>query len=425
MIACMSGDSADWTAEQLAAETDTSAERIGAMVEAGILRPRQPDRFEAGDVPPAQPDRFEAGDVQRVLVANAMDEAGLTLDLLRRGIELGIVSFEQTPVIYPDPGPRSSGTVAELAADLGVPTETLLRVITALGLPRPDPETHLHVPDEEQLRAFFRAWQPLGGEELLLRAARVYGDSLRRAAEGWMNLFEEVVVGPIADRAVPWSEMSERAVVPGMPVIAAGRSMLGWLVDQHSTQSLNRLNFDAVERMLGLLGVPAAPRAPAAVVFADLVGYTRLTEERGDEVAASTATRLAIIADEIAAHHHGRLVKLLGDGVMLHFARPEQALPAALELRDAMTPAGLPAAHTGIHAGPVIRRESDYFGRTVNVAARLASQAGPHEILLTPELLEAAGRLPDGIDAPEPMAPLALKGIPEPVAALRIAPTGG
>lgn len=398
-----------WSAERLADETATTVERIEAMVQAGILRP-------------ATPNRFEAGDVQRVLVANAMDEAGLTIDLLARGIELGIVSFEQTPVLYPDLGPRSPRTVAELATELGVPVETLLRVITAFGLPRPDAKTHLHLPDEEQLRDFFRAWQPLGGEELLLRAARSYGDALRRATEGWMNLFEEVVVTPVADRAVSWSEMRERALVPGLPILEVGRSMLGWLRDQHGTQALNRLNFESVERMLGLLGVEAAPRLPAAIVFADLTGFTRLTEERGDRVAADAATRLASIADEIAARHDGRLVKLLGDGVMLHFGRPEHALPAALELRDAMAPAGLPAAHIGVHAGAVIRRESDFFGRTVNIAARLAGRAGPHEILVTPELLAAVGQLPAGTPAPEPMVPVELKGIPEPVPALRIAP---
>lgn len=397
------------TAAELAEETGMTVERIGAMVEAGILRP-------------AAADRFEHDDVLRVLVAGAMDDAGLTLELLQRGIELGIVSFEQTPVIYPDPGARSRRTVADLADELEMPVEGLLRIITAFGLPRPDPGTHLHVPDEEQLRSFVRAWQPLGGEEVLLRAARSYGDAMRRAAEGWMGIFQEIVVEPVADRAVPWSEMSERTLGPGLPVLASGRQMVNWLLDQHQTQSLNQVNFESVERMLGFLGVTVAPRAPAAIVFADLAGYTRLTEERGDVVAADAATRLATIADAIAARHEGRLVKLLGDGVMLHFARPEEALPAALELRGAMEPARLPAAHIGVHAGPVIRRESDYFGRTVNVAARLAAQAGPGEILVTPELLDAAGSLPPGVSAPEPMAPLDLKGIPEPVAALRIPP---
>jgi class 3 adenylate cyclase len=236
-----------------------------------------------------------------------------------------------------------------------------------------------------------------------------------------MSLFEEVMLAPIADRAIPWTEMRERTVVPGMRVLEVGRSMLSWLLDQHRVQDLNRLNYESVERMLALSGIPpAAPRRPAAIVFADLAGYTRLTEELGDEVAAASATRLAAIADEVAQRHHGRLVKLLGDGVMLHFSDPPDAVAAAIAIRDAMGPAGLPAAHIGIDAGAVIRREADYFGRTVNVAARLASVAGAGEILVSASLVTAAGDLPS-LRGAEQLAPLELKGIPEPVAALRLA----
>jgi adenylate cyclase len=406
----MSDQDAAWPAERLAEETETTTERIGSMVAAGILKPGPGGEFQPGDV-------------QRVLVANAMDEAGLTLDLMKRGIELGIVSFDQTDEIYPYPGPRSRRSVAQLAADLGLSTDLLLRVITAFGLPRPDPDTHLRVPDEEQLQVFVDAWRPLGGDEILVRAARIFGDGLRRAAEGQVSLFEEAVMGPLADRAIPWSELSAMTLEPGLPVLAAARGMLQWMVDQHLAQSLNRLNFDSIERMLAISGIDTGALGnTAAIVFADLAGYTRLTEERGDEIAATAATRLASLADEIASRHHGRLVKLLGDGVMLHFRHPADALPAALELRDAMAPAGLPPAHTAIHAGPVIRRESDYFGRTVNLASRLAAQAGPNRILVTPALLQAAPGLPDGAGTPEPMPPLELKGIPEPVEALRIGP---
>lgn len=397
-----------WSAKRLADETETTVERIGAMVDAGILRPN-----EAG--------AFQPGDVQRVLVANAMDEVGLSLELMKRGIEIGLISFEQTDELYPYPGHRSARSVAELAADMGVAPDLLLRIITAFGLPRPDLDAHLREPDEQHLRDFVAAWRPLGDDELLLRAARSYGDSLRRVAEGWMSLFEEAVVEPLADRAIPWSEMSGLTLEPGFPILNAARSMLEWMIDQHLTQGLNRINFDTIERMLAISGIETrTPERTSAMVFVDLAGYTRLTEERGDEAAASAAMRLAALADEIATRHDGRLVKLLGDGVMIHFPHPTDALPAAVELRDAMAPAGLPPAHTGIHSGGVIRRESDYFGRTVNIAARLAAEAGADEILVTPEALAATRRLPRGISSPEPIGPLSLKGIPEPIAALRI-----
>ena len=105
--------------------------------------------------------------------------------------------------------------------------------------------------------------------------------------------------------------------------------------------------------------------------------------------AAALATRLAALADDVALRHAGRLVKLLGDGVMLHFPRPVDALNAAIELHRSMHPAGLPATHIGIDAGALIRRDSDFYGRTVNIAARLAGVAGPNEILVSDALVHA------------------------------------
>jgi adenylate cyclase len=399
-----------WSAGRLAAETESSVERIAALAAAGVLAPDSPDGFRAGDV-------------QRVLVANALEEAGLTLEHLRRGIELGLVSFDQTDLLYPAPGPLARGTVAGLAADISLTTETLLRVITAFGIPRPDADGHLFVGDEVHLRRFVEAWRPLGDEVLLVRAARVYGDALRRAVEGWIGIFEETAVDPLADRAIPWVEMRRRVAEPGLRILDTSRAMVPWLVDHHLVQQLNRLNFDSIERLLALAGVTAAaPRSVSAVVFADLAGYTRLTEELGDEAAAAAATRLATIADDIAQRHQGRLVKLLGDGVMLHFARPIDALSAAIALRDAMAPTGLPPAHVGIDAGGVIRRESDFFGRTVNIAARLATAAGPGEILVTEALVDAVRAVGGRPVALTRLAPLRLKGIDGPVAVFRVGP---
>jgi adenylate cyclase len=394
---------------ELASETNADPGHLEELVAAGILRP-------------APDGTFAPGDVQRVLVTDALVEAGLSVDLLRSGIEAGVVSFQDTDVIYASPG-RRGPSVEELAMRLGLETKTLLRIITAFGMPRPDATTPLHEPDAEQLRAFVEAWQPLGDDELLVRAARSYGDALRRAAESWLGIFEDVVMGPLAGRSIAWDEMRARAVTPGMRLLSVGRAMLPWLLDQHLFVLLNQMNLSAIEGQLALLGIAPTPARPAAaIVFADLSGFTSLTESRGDETAAALATRLAEIADEVARRHAGRLVKLLGDGVMLHFPSPTDALAAGLELRDAMSPAGLPPTHTGIDAGAVIRRESDYYGRTVNLAARLAATAGPDEVLVSDAFVQALRNgdavMPDLVELP----PLRLKGITEPVRAHRVTP---
>ena len=77
----------------------------------------------------------------------------------------------------------------------------------------------------------------------------------------------------------------------------------------------------------------------------------------------------------------------------------------------------LPPAHVGIHAGPVIFQEGDYYGRTVNIAARIADHAGPGEVLVTREVVEASAGLPVTFT---PTAPVELKGVSGPLSLHRV-----
>jgi adenylate cyclase len=82
-------------------------------------------------------------------------------------------------------------------------------------------------------------------------------------------------------------------------------------------------------------------------------------------------------------------VKWLGDGVMIHFRAPGPGVAAALEMVDGVASAGLPPAHVGLHAGPVLFQEGDYFGQTVNLAARIADYARPGEVLVSQAVVDA------------------------------------
>jgi adenylate cyclase len=142
--------------------------------------------------------------------------------------------------------------------------------------------------------------------------------------------------------------------------------------------------------------------------FLDLTGYTRLTEERGDKAAADLAARLAGLVRRSALEHGGTPVKWLGDGVMFYFREPAAAVPAALEMAEVVGHQGLPPAHVGIHAGPVIFQEGDYFGRTVNLAARIAEYARPGEVLVSQEVVDAADAAPESYVE---IGPVELKGV--------------
>jgi adenylate cyclase len=146
--------------------------------------------------------------------------------------------------------------------------------------------------------------------------------------------------------------------------------------------------------------------------FLDLVGYTRLTEERGDRAAAALVSSLAGLVEQVSLPHGGQPVKWLGDGVMFHFRLPGQAVVAALEMVEQTPLAGLPEAHVGLHAGPVVFQDGDYFGRTVNLASRIAAHAGPDQVLVSDEVVAECG---DGAVAFEPIGPVSLKGVTDPV----------
>jgi adenylate cyclase len=112
----------------------------------------------------------------------------------------------------------------------------------------------------------------------------------------------------------------------------------------------------------------------------------------------------------------GRVVKFLGDGAMLYFADALAAIRGSLELIARIPSVGLPPAHAGVNAGPVVFRDGDYYGRAVNLAARVAARASAGEVLVTRDAV------PDRIPADlrlEPLEEATLKGVSTPVTLYR------
>jgi class 3 adenylate cyclase len=131
-------------------------------------------------------------------------------------------------------------------------------------------------------------------------------------------------------------------------------------------------------------------------LFADIAGYTALTEAHGDEDAAELAHTFCRAVGEIASAEEGELVKTIGDAVMVRHTDPARAV--ALGLRAAgevLAGHGFPTVRVGMHHGPALESEGDWFGSTVNLAARVAALAAGGEVLLTEAVREAAGELED------------------------------
>jgi adenylate cyclase len=149
----------------------------------------------------------------------------------------------------------------------------------------------------------------------------------------------------------------------------------------------------------------------------DLTRYTRLTEEQGDEVAARLAARLATLVEHISRRHGGKPVRWLGDGGMFHFKEPTAGMVAALEMVESAPSAGLPPTHIGLHAGPVVAQDGDVFGRTVNIAARIAARAGAGQVLTSAETVEL---VQDRRLRFVHLGPVSLKGVAGPVTRYRV-----
>jgi adenylate cyclase len=314
--------------------------------------------------------------------------------------------------------PRSATTFEGLADDLGIDVEMLERIYVAFGLPPPSREELVRSEDLEALGTFPVLLSVGVPEGEVLRLARVWGDAARKVAQYQNHYMHHAIEEQYRRRGMGDNQAFEAAIAEvGLRAGRSGEQMLSWLLRRHAEAFLTEHQFEHVEVALELAGVRRRPaKGVGAIVFADLTGYTRLTEEAGDEAAARTSLELTELVKEVAVRHHGEVVKMLGDGVCFHFDRPSDAVLASLEIVESVGPRGLPPAHIGVNAGPVIYDEGDYFGRTVNIAARIASEAGPEEVLVGETVVTTGGT--EGIAFVE-RGTAELKGIADPVPLFR------
>ena len=132
-------------------------------------------------------------------------------------------------------------------------------------------------------------------------------------------------------------------------------------------------------------------------LFADLVGFTALAELEGDDRALEVALGLQRRVRLLLEDHEAEQVKAIGDGLMLRCAKASAAVPLGLRVTEAAEEPGFPPVRVGIHTGPALASEGDWYGRTVNVAARLCAVAPPGQVLVSEATRAAAGRM-RGVD---------------------------
>jgi adenylate cyclase len=358
-----------FTEEELADRAGTTVEHVRELADLGILQSEQ--------------GTFPRRDVVRVRVvveleAKGMDAAALGAAVASGHLTLGYLESAGRRF------PRSDRTFAQLSEDIGIPLVTLESLYVAFGLPRPGEDEKVREEDLPVLKALPVLFGAGVGDGEILRAVRVWGESARRVAQFQSHYFHHTIEEPFRRRGLRDNEAFEAAIHEvGFRMGHSGEQMLGWLFRRHSEAFLVEHQFEHVEAALEEAGIrQRPPRGVEAAVFADLTGYTTLTEEAGDEAAVQVALALAQFVNEVAARHRGEVVKMLGDGVHFHFRDPGDAVRASLEIVESVRPRGLPPAHVGVNAGPMIYDEGDYFGRTVNIAARIASEASADQVFI-------------------------------------------
>jgi adenylate cyclase len=401
-----------YSAAEVAAEAACEEERVRWMAGIGLIAPDQ-----AG--------RFTFGAVLAVKMTSALLESGVQAESIERAATEGLLRFQRTDEYLPnEPGPRSKRTFTEFLASAGPKAEILPAVYEVLGLPEPDPAVPIHRDEEAMFERFLEAWAMTPDEDSLFRAARLMAQGTRAVMLGWMDLIDEQIAAPARERLLrgELQEFPDDVRVAFTKVTRLAPEMFTWLSARYLEHRSVSGIVEGFERFLatrGLAPIPDPP-SPPAIVFVDLSSFTRLTRERGDESAVAAATSLQRHADAAATRHGGRLVKLLGDGAMLQLSDAAVGVDAALNLVDAMSGEGALASHAGVHSGPVIERDLDVFGQTVNLASRIADAAGPGEVLASESVVQAVD---DGAFGFERMPDAELHGLPRPVPLFRVTRT--
>jgi adenylate cyclase len=362
----------------------------------------------AGLLDPSGTGRFDELDVLRLLHIRERQALGYSTNEVAEGLAKGELEPFLGEYIYPR---GEQLTLEEAAERLDVEAETLRGLRAALGWRREGfLESDLQL--IESFKAIAAAGMPL---EALMEGARVLGDTLRRLAETEVRLVHVHIHERLVEEG-----LAEDEVVRGTTAIEqAALPLLDGIVERvHHEHFLQALIEDAFVHLVDPEATGGRGSVDATIAFIDVESFTQLAETEGDQTAMETMTRVDSIVRGLALEHHGKVVKQIGDALMLAFRRPAEAVAFAAALHDAMRDdTSIPPLRIGMHSGPAIYRAGDYIGSTVNLASRVTTTATAGQTVLT----EAVAQELDDIASVEPIGVRMLRGAARPIQLYRLA----
>ena len=330
-------------------------------------------------------------------------ERGHSLREIRRASDAGRLAFGYIEDLFPAEEPTY--TLEEAAADTGLEPALIQRIYVTVGFNAASLE-RLNEDDLQFLRyiaAVLAAGFPFVA---FLQLLRVYGQAVAQLADAEVRLFHLYVHEPLMRDGVPGMEMAEemeslaRELLPlASPIMDhVHQRFLAHFVEQ---DVIGHMEADLEDDQLDL------GRLRVAIAFADLAGYTRLTEEEGEETALDAVERF-IESVEHSLPDDARVIKTIGDEVMVVGSDPDALTDWAVGFQELYSERPLP--RIGMHYGEALYRDGDYYGQAVNQASRVAARAAGGEVLVTRPVVEAAG----GHLVFEPIGSVRLKGFATP-----------
>ena len=307
-------------------------------------------------------------------------ERGHSLQDIRDAAKEGRLAYGYLEDLFPES--RGTMTIDDVARETGLQEALVERIWTSLGFAR----SELDKLTEEDLQAtryiasVIDAGFPLVA---FLQLVRVYGQAISRIADAEVRLFHLYVHEPLMRDGVPGLEISDEMENLARDLLPLASPIMDYI---HQRYLQHFVEQDMVGHMeVDLDESEQLGRVRVAIAFADLAGYTRFTEEAGEEEAFSNVERfIDAVTDTLP--EDARVVKTIGDEVMLVGQDVQALTDWAVGFQRLYRERPMP--RIGVHVGVVLYRDGDYFGREVNLAARVVARARGGEVIVTDAVMD-------------------------------------
>ena len=337
-------------------------------------------RWVAEGIVPLRDGEWTPAAIAQARLVARLRARGHSLQAVRRAAHEGRLAYGYVEDLFSEP--QDQLDEYDAARETGLEPEMIRRIWTAAGFSE-DSLANLSPDDVELLRrlaAVLDAGFPLVA---FLQLVRVYGQALAHIADAEARLFHLYVHEPLIRDGVAVLDIAEELAGLAGELLP----LTGPIMEQVHRRFLHRA---LTQDVVGHLEVaePDLGRMRVAIGFADLAGYTRLTEEIGEEEALQVVEHFVDLVTE-SLPEDARVIKTIGDEVMIVGADPRALVDWAVGFQELMTDRPLP--RVGLHCGYALYRDGDYYGREVNLAARVAARAAGGEVLVTRAVRDAAG----------------------------------